>query len=335
VVGATRARTRQEPPGVPFPDDAAKTRWGDAARWGAMEFDAATIKALQSIEGNEFCADCGEPNPEWASINLGILVCLQCSGAHRSLGTHISQVRSLKLDNCWNEATVALMKAVGNEKSNAVYEAFVPAFFPRSSDYPEHDGVRQRFIRSKYEFKRFMGPNAVEPSWSVFSKEGFLLKQSKDDTTKWQKRWIVLTEGAMAYYRQQDAETPAGIIKLNANATVYPTGLDLAVCAGPGERVYQLRAPNIGSRRCAPRAPWAAEGPWCAVRLVRRRGQRPGSSRSRPWDRPRRAAWSLRRSTRARRRKRKTCRAARSWSSSRSKPLQQLPARPQQSRAGC
>lgn len=79
-------------------------------------------------EGNDVCADCGEPgnfplkwplsaillamaslttsiDPRWASINLGIFVCIECSGIHRSLGVHLSQVRSLDLDR-WSSETV-------------------------------------------------------------------------------------------------------------------------------------------------------------------------------------------------------------------------------------
>lgn len=60
--------------------------------------DQATRKALQQIPGNNQCADCGQEEPEWASLSLGILICIQCSGIHRSLGVHISKVRSLRLD---------------------------------------------------------------------------------------------------------------------------------------------------------------------------------------------------------------------------------------------
>lgn len=30
-------------------------------------------------------------DPRWASWNLGIFICIRCSGTHRSLGTHISK----------------------------------------------------------------------------------------------------------------------------------------------------------------------------------------------------------------------------------------------------
>lgn len=49
-------------------------------------------KILRSIPGNDACAECGAPDPDWASLNLGILMCIECSGVHRNLGVHISKV---------------------------------------------------------------------------------------------------------------------------------------------------------------------------------------------------------------------------------------------------
>lgn len=48
---------------------------------------------LREISGNDVCAECNAPEPDWASLNLGILLCIECSGVHRNLGVHISKVR--------------------------------------------------------------------------------------------------------------------------------------------------------------------------------------------------------------------------------------------------
>uniref|UniRef100_A0A3B4D1B1 Arf-GAP with coiled-coil, ANK repeat and PH domain-containing protein n=1 Tax=Pygocentrus nattereri TaxID=42514 RepID=A0A3B4D1B1_PYGNA len=57
------------------------------------------LQRVQCLPGNELCCDCGQADPRWASINLGILLCIECSGIHRSLGVHCSKVRSLTLDS--------------------------------------------------------------------------------------------------------------------------------------------------------------------------------------------------------------------------------------------
>lgn len=51
------------------------------------------IDLLRKVGGNDKCADCGAPEPDWASLNLGLLVCIECSGVHRNLGVHISKVK--------------------------------------------------------------------------------------------------------------------------------------------------------------------------------------------------------------------------------------------------
>ena len=48
---------------------------------------------LRGVPGNDLCAECSAPEPDWASLNLGILLCIECSGVHRNLGVHISKVR--------------------------------------------------------------------------------------------------------------------------------------------------------------------------------------------------------------------------------------------------
>lgn len=62
--------------------------------------DLASMQMIKNrVAGNTNCVDCDAPAPEWASLNLGVLMCIECSGIHRNLGSHISKVRSLGLDD--------------------------------------------------------------------------------------------------------------------------------------------------------------------------------------------------------------------------------------------
>lgn len=113
------------------------------------------LEHLLTLPGNRDCADCQSRAPRWASVNLGIFICMQCSGIHRSLGVHISKVRSTTLDT-WLPDQVAFMKSMGNEKSNSYWEAELPPNFDRSRI--------ATFIRAKYEEKRWVPNNRASVS---------------------------------------------------------------------------------------------------------------------------------------------------------------------------
>ncbi|GMT21068.1 hypothetical protein PFISCL1PPCAC_12365, partial [Pristionchus fissidentatus] len=113
------------------------------------------VQAMLSVAGNEGCADCLATRPEWASLNLGTLVCMECSGIHRNLGSHISRVRSLKFDE-WPVEYLSVMRAIGNTTANRLWEARLAAEEkPRADASPEE---REAFIRAKYVDKRYLGP---------------------------------------------------------------------------------------------------------------------------------------------------------------------------------
>ncbi|KAK2979935.1 hypothetical protein RJ640_007078 [Escallonia rubra] len=81
-------------------------------------------KILREIPGNNFCAECCASDPDWASLNLGILICIECSGVHRNLGVHISKVRSITLDvKVWEPVILDLFRTLGNSYCNSVWES--------------------------------------------------------------------------------------------------------------------------------------------------------------------------------------------------------------------
>ncbi|XP_054279813.1 centaurin-gamma-1A isoform X2 [Macrosteles quadrilineatus] len=119
--------------------------------------NSVEVASLQSIRtrvpGNSHCADCDAPNPEWASLNLGVLVCIECCGIHRNLGSHISRVRSLHLDE-WPPGHLAVMLSIGNAMGNSVWEAIVK---DRAKPTPSSSREeKERWIRTKYETKEFL-----------------------------------------------------------------------------------------------------------------------------------------------------------------------------------
>ncbi|XP_024031751.1 ADP-ribosylation factor GTPase-activating protein AGD4 isoform X2 [Morus notabilis] len=81
---------------------------------------------LRGVPGNDLCAECSAPEPDWASLNLGILLCIECSGVHRNLGVHISKVRSLRLDvKVWEPTILDLFRNLGNAYCNSIWEGLL------------------------------------------------------------------------------------------------------------------------------------------------------------------------------------------------------------------
>nr|XP_033778197.1 arf-GAP with coiled-coil, ANK repeat and PH domain-containing protein 3 isoform X2 [Geotrypetes seraphini] len=113
------------------------------------------LQRIQNIAGNDQCCDCGQADPRWASINLGITLCIECSGIHRSLGVQCSKVRSLTLDS-WEPELLKLMCELGNSTMNQIYEARYEELGVKrpTSNSPRQD--KESWIKAKYVEKKFL-----------------------------------------------------------------------------------------------------------------------------------------------------------------------------------
>ncbi|XP_013206886.1 arf-GAP with coiled-coil, ANK repeat and PH domain-containing protein 2 isoform X4 [Microtus ochrogaster] len=114
----------------------------------------SALQRVQCIPGNTSCCDCGLADPRWASINLGITLCIECSGIHRSLGVHFSKVRSLTLDT-WEPELLKLMCELGNDVINRVYEAKLEKMGIKKPQ-PGQRQEKEAYIRAKYVERKFV-----------------------------------------------------------------------------------------------------------------------------------------------------------------------------------
>ncbi|CAF1959252.1 unnamed protein product [Rotaria magnacalcarata] len=128
---------------------------------GSTIADSASVQAIKQILGNNFCADCDQMNPAWASLNIGSLICMDCASLHRNLGTHLSRVRSLELDE-WPSELVQVMRSIGNKLVNSIWEVNIKN---RIKPQPNaSSSERERWIRDKYEQKLFVAPLSILPN---------------------------------------------------------------------------------------------------------------------------------------------------------------------------
>lgn len=192
------------------------------------------LSELLLLPANQVCADCDQCAPRWASVTLGVFVCIECSGIHRSLGVHLSRVRSVDLDT-WDAPSTQAMVGMGNERAKEIWEHHVPPEWePRKPAPPDNRTKKEAWIRAKYIDRVFARPDhAAAAASSVLpddtpspaasprqGKEGWLTKQGSNRS--WKKRWFVLREDGLHYYKSQSDETAAGVLSLSS-AAVRPT----------------------------------------------------------------------------------------------------------------
>ncbi|XP_061893282.1 arf-GAP with dual PH domain-containing protein 2-like isoform X3 [Entelurus aequoreus] len=188
------------------------------ANW---EQNKRILQELVKLPQNSHCADCGAPDPDWASYKLGLFVCLNCSGIHRNLS---SRVKSIKLDN-WEDELVELMKSNGNARATALYEKALPPYYYRPQQ-TDSAVLREQWIRAKYERKEFTGETKYPPPfYTTGFYEGMLWKKGKVKS-QFLKRKFVLSEPdfTLLYYnKENESKGPKAVIAIkDLNVTFQP-----------------------------------------------------------------------------------------------------------------
>lgn len=111
----------------------------------------------QANEANRFCADCNAPDPKWVSVNIGCIICIECSGVHRQLGVAISKVRSFELD-MWSDKTEVTEK-LGNADVNTIFEARLGSNNKPAANADREE--REKYIYNKYVCKLYRRKSAI------------------------------------------------------------------------------------------------------------------------------------------------------------------------------
>ncbi|ELV14082.1 Arf-GAP with Rho-GAP domain, ANK repeat and PH domain-containing protein 3 [Tupaia chinensis] len=145
----------------------ARQSWAAALQEAVTETlsDYEVAEKIWSNRANRHCADCGASRPDWAAVNLGVVICKQCAGQHRALGSGISKVQSLKLDtSVWSNEIVQLFIVLGNDRANRFWARALP---PGEGLHPDSNpGPRGEFISRKYRLGLFRKPHPEYPDHS-------------------------------------------------------------------------------------------------------------------------------------------------------------------------
>uniref|UniRef100_A0AAY4B0C1 ArfGAP with SH3 domain, ankyrin repeat and PH domain 2b n=1 Tax=Denticeps clupeoides TaxID=299321 RepID=A0AAY4B0C1_9TELE len=145
---------------------------GDEAESGenniVQELTKAIVEEVKKMSGNDECCDCGADDPTWLSTNLGVLICIECSGIHREMGVHYSRIQSLTLD-VLGTSELLLAKNVGNATFNEIMEANLLAEDVNKPNPSSDMQTRKDYITAKYTEKRFAQRKCPTPASKVKS----------------------------------------------------------------------------------------------------------------------------------------------------------------------
>ncbi|XP_074443879.1 arf-GAP with Rho-GAP domain, ANK repeat and PH domain-containing protein 2 isoform X2 [Larus michahellis] len=133
-----------------------KQDWIEALQQSIAETlsDYEVAEKIWFNESNRSCADCKAPSPDWASINLCVVICKKCAGQHRSLGPRDSKVRSLKMDaSIWSNELIELFIIIGNKRANSFWAGNLPPEEQLHMDAPAEKRIE--FITQKYKEGKF------------------------------------------------------------------------------------------------------------------------------------------------------------------------------------
>lgn len=181
-----------------------------------MEYQSRLSNILAK-PGNKTCADCNGRNPRWASISLGVFVCIRCCGLHRALGTHISKMKSTTLDK-WTPQMFLIFESIDNDIANTYWESNLPKNYNKPVETTTAYSV-EMFLRDKYERKLWIGSGPDPVSISQQPK-ALVREVKKEEIRREEKRPVsigpvitdLLADTPIAHSQQTGVYNPSTMI---------------------------------------------------------------------------------------------------------------------------
>lgn len=123
------------------------------------------LQDLRHEPANRDCADCGAKGCTiWASVNIGVFLCITCGSHHRSIGTHISKPKGCTGTYWWGPDELENMRKIGNARASQIYgsnSASIP-----SGLTPANTMEWRKYITDKYDVKNRKDDDAAGPATS-------------------------------------------------------------------------------------------------------------------------------------------------------------------------
>ncbi|XP_052796552.1 arf-GAP with Rho-GAP domain, ANK repeat and PH domain-containing protein 1-like isoform X3 [Mya arenaria] len=161
--------------------------------------DNTILDQVKENPANRNCADCGVEGAHWASMNLGVVLCMHCAGIHRGFDYRLSKIRSLRMDSkVWNSSLIELFKVIGNDNANKFWVKNLPPGSAIGHHASPED--RKHFIHNKYRDKLYCDISPLADDKLALN-EALLSVAVTDDVLL---TYQVLLSGAEVLYTRSD-----------------------------------------------------------------------------------------------------------------------------------
>ena len=169
----------------------------------AIKRQLVIINKLLKKPENKYCADCKRTSPTWASINLGVFVCINCSGCHREIGVHVTKIKSVNLD-VWPNEVLKNFQKINNKIANEYWEYKLKKFNFKSIQNDNYKLIQ--FIRDKYQYKRWADKTRKDPMTLIIEGKFKNEENEEDEEDNYHKLSNNLDEEDSKKYNNENIE---------------------------------------------------------------------------------------------------------------------------------